>query len=317
MEHQDPLLKTQQVAGALKVSGSTIKRWVDSGALGARRTIGKHRLIPLSEALEFARRRGFSVAGFEGLAHPRLAPVKGSRVVDEELRDELFESLILGDIRRVRTTARSVVTTQTGAIPLADQLIRPVMQRLGDRWKSGSVDVYHEHQATQIVTTVLSELIQRSAQALQPGSPVAVGASPESDPYLLPLQLGELVLRENGWDVRNLGVNLPLRSLSAAVWEYRPRLVFLSISHLADEDRFAREYREFHESVATLDVAVMLGGRALGEELRTRLIYAGFGERMAHLAEFARRLAPRRLTTPTVSVGGIVEISTRTNFLND
>ena len=51
-------LKTQQVARALGVSVSTIKRWVDTGELGATRTVGKHRLIPVAEAVQFARDRG-------------------------------------------------------------------------------------------------------------------------------------------------------------------------------------------------------------------------------------------------------------------
>ena len=35
---------------------STIKRWVDAGSIEATRTMGKHRLVLLSSALEFARR---------------------------------------------------------------------------------------------------------------------------------------------------------------------------------------------------------------------------------------------------------------------
>ena len=182
------------------------------------------------------------------------------------------------------------------------------MERLGERWLTGAIDVHHEHQATYLVTAVLSELIQKVANPFAANAPLAVGASPELDPYSLPLQLGELVLRENGWNVRNLGVGLPLRSLSAAVREYRPRLVFLSVSHLADEDRFATEYHEFYESVASEGVAVMLGGRALSVALRTHLIYASFGERMAHLAEFARRVSP-----PWIAAADVDAVETSVN----
>ncbi len=91
--------------------------------------------------------------------------------------------------------------------------------------------------------------------------------------------------------MRNLGVNLPLRSLAQATIRHRPRLVFISVSYLKDEEQFVREYRSFHESAASVGAAVIMGGQALRPDLRSRLIYASHGDRMAHLAEFARRLS--------------------------
>jgi methanogenic corrinoid protein MtbC1 len=95
-----------------------------------------------------------------------------------------------------------------------------------------------------------------------------------------------------GWEVRNLGVNLPLRSLANATLEYRPKLVFLSVNYLRDESRFLREYAAFHETASSVDTAVIVGGQALDEDLRSKMIYTAHGDRMVHLAEFARRLAP-------------------------
>jgi hypothetical protein len=109
---------------------------------------------------------------------------------------------------------------------------------------------------------------------------------------VLAVLLGELVLRELGWEVRNLGCNLPLRSLAEAVVRHQPRLVFISAGYLKDEDQFVREYQSFHVKAAAVGAAVIVGGRALGPGLRSRLVYASHGENMAHLAEFARRLSP-------------------------
>ena len=40
-----------------------------------------------------------------------------------------------------------------------------------------------------------------------------------------------------------------------------------------------------------MGAAVILGGEALNTQLRSQLIYSAFGDRMIHMAEFARRFA--------------------------
>ena len=289
MAASDTLLKTRQVAEALGVSVSTIKRWVDSGALGATRTVGRHRLIRLSEALQFARRWGLPRANLELLVG---AGATYLGAIDDPVRATLTAALCAGRTREAKALIHSVYASGQSAVALADQLIRPVMERIGHGWMVGALDVFHEHQASLIVAMALMDLIDRTAPPTLGAPPLALGAAPEGDTYLLPGLLAELILREQGWEVRNLGANLPLRSLANAVLEFRPRMVFLSASHLTDEDRFVREYTSFYENAAASDVAVILGGQALRPEVRARLVFASFGDRMAHLSEFALRLNP-------------------------
>ena len=175
-----------------------------------------------------------------------------------------------------------------GAVSLADDVIRPVMERIGHGWMVGSLDVYQEHEATQVVAAAVRDLIDRVGRTARKG-PLALGATTEGDPYVLGGLLCELVLLELGWGVRNLGVNLPLRSLAHATIQHRPRLIFVSASFLQDEERFVREYRSFHESAASVGAAVIVGGQALRPEVRSKLIFAAHGDRMAHLAEFAHQ----------------------------
>ncbi|GAC1474076.1 MAG: excisionase family DNA-binding protein [Isosphaeraceae bacterium] len=281
-------LRTQQVAETLQVSVSTIKRWVDAGAIRATRTVGKHRLIPLEEVIRLAGDLGLPREGLEGLFPERQ---QGGEIDDRD-REALAESLRLGDAGRARRVIRSVVASGCGAVALADWLIRPVMERIGQSWMVGTLDVYQEHQASQIVASVVTELNERLARGARNSGPLALGAATEGDPYSLPLLLSELALRELGWEVRNLGVNLPLRSLANAALHYRPRLIFLSVNHLEDATRFIEEYRWFQQATTFAGAAVVVGGRALGHELRSGLVHASFADRMVHLVEFVRRLAP-------------------------
>ncbi|MHC5538156.1 helix-turn-helix domain-containing protein [Singulisphaera rosea] len=287
MNPDEPLLKTHQVALALRVSVSTVKRWVDTGALKATRTVGRHRLIPLSEAIRLAQSLDRPLLGFETQVRTSTSETVS---INDEHRDQIIELFQKGAISEAKVKLRAIVRSGVGAVALADSLFRPVMERIGHGWEEGSLDVYQEHEVSQAMTAVLNEAVDRVSRE-QPGhGPLALGATPEGDFYQLAILLGELVLRELGWQVRNLGQNLPLRSLTKAVEEYSPRLVYLSINFLFDEDHFVQEYSQFFEATAARGVAIMVGGRAFGPDLRARLIYASFGERMAHLSEFAQRL---------------------------
>ncbi len=287
MVGSETYLRTQQVADALGVSVSTIKRWVDSGALDATRTMGKHRLVLLSSALDFARREKFPIKDLLS-----LGGLPASTELDERTCDSLLEALRQGRSREASAIIAAAHRAGGGAAALADRLIRPVMERIGHRWMIGSWDAYQEHQASQVIASAISDLNLRLARRGDADRPVALGAAPEGDPYLLPVLLGELTLREVGWEVRNLGADLPLRSLAAATKEYRPGLVFLSASVVVDRVRFLQDYSYFYESATLVDAAIILGGRALGPDLRSQLIYASFGDRMAHLAEFGRTMLP-------------------------
>lgn len=289
----EPFLKTQQVASALGVSGATVKRWVDSGTIRAARTAGKHRLVPISEVRRIAREIGVNLSGwgFDVLSEPNRIDV--ARLCDRLLG--LLQAGRTGDARRLILSASR---TSRDAVQLADELIQPVMERIGHGWMAGTLDVYQEHEATAVVATAIRERIDELSFDRVAGSPLAIGAALEGDFYVLPCLLGELLLREQGWDVRNLGPNLPLRSLANATREFHPKLVYLSISYLSDEDRFFREYLAFHEAATETETAVILGGRGLPAEVRSRIPYSAFGDRMVHLAEFARRFYRRDSPPP-------------------
>ena len=280
-------LKTQQVAEALGVSVSSVKRWVDAGALQATRTMGRHRLVLLSSALSFAQREQFPVEGL--LA---ISPSNNGSAVHAQLCERLLDALKSGDDQLSTALILSVYQDGAGVVDLADQLIRPAMERIGQGWFLGQWDVYEEHLATSLLITTLTGINQSLIKSTSESRPLALGATPSGDPYVLPGLLAEIVVRGVGWNVRNLGCDLPLRSLAEATRRFRPRMIFLSASHIADRDLFVSEYSYFYESASLVGAAVMLGGRAFDHELRSRLVFASFGDRMAHLSEFARQILP-------------------------
>ncbi len=95
-----------------------------------------------------------------------------------------------------------------------------------------------------------------------------------------------------GWEVVNLGPNTPLPSFRAALAQIRPRLLWLSVSHLVDPVSFLEQYREMYREASRMGTAVAVGGQALTEEVRAQMPYTTFGDGMTHLVAFARSLHP-------------------------
>jgi excisionase family DNA binding protein len=287
MSHPPQYFKTQQLADALGVGVSTLKRWVDSGQLRASRTVGKHRLISLEEAFRFARSNSLATTGLELLSDPeRPAPV----AIDGGIRGELITALKEGRSRDAKRLIASAHRASGSGAALADELIAPVLERVGHGWSIGTWDVFEEHQASQIVAAAILEEIARVPRGGDSPAPIAIGAAPEGDLYTLALLLGELTLRELGWDVKNLGPNLPLRSLARAITAQRPKLVYLTVSHLADPIHFLKDYSVVSEAARAEGSTIVVGGRGIPPELIDRLDNASHGSRMAHLHEVGREL---------------------------
>jgi excisionase family DNA binding protein len=287
---ESSLLSTAQVAEGLGVGVSTVKRWVEQGVLPAAKTAGGHRKLLLADVLEVARRNNLPVRNLTrltaGASRSRLADLTG-------LRNDLYKALRGGEGKAARALVHGAYQNAVPIEVLADDVIGPVMHQIGQDWQTGSIDVMHEHRASQLCTSVLYELKHALENRAERRRPMAVGAAPEGDQSAMGSLLAQMVLLDAGWDAVNLGPNTPLASLSLAVRELRPQLVWLSISHNVDGETFRREYEALFQQTQSVDAALVIGGRALTESLRAALPYTAYGDGLKHLAAFAGSLSPR------------------------
>ncbi len=286
-------ISTLQAAEALGVSVSTVKRWVDSRVLPAHKTAGGHRKLLKTEVLALARQSDLPRRDLSVLAS---ASSEGTLTSVDLKQAALMAALLGGDSSQARSILQNAYHSGTPIETLADQIISPVMARIGHEWETERIDVWQEHRATHICTQALIALQTRLEPRAERRRPLAIGACPEGDPYLLATLLAQMTLVDSGWEAINLGPNTPFCSLSNALDELRPRLVWLSISFLPDAERFLREYHEFYRHAEQAGVAVALVGQGLDEPFRAKIPYTTHGDGLTHLAAFARTLhsRPRR-----------------------
>jgi excisionase family DNA binding protein len=289
-EENSRYISTRNAAEALGVGVSTVKRWVDDGILPAHRTAGGHRKLLRAEVLALARQGQLPHLDLTGLNFPS----SGRRPTDfPSLAAALLAALLGGDGIEAGALLRRAYHAGAAIEILTDQVISPVMAEVGRLWESARITIWEEHRATQLCAAALYDMKEELEVRAERQRPTAVGAAPEGDPYVLASLLAQMVLLDAGWAATNLGPNTPLASLTEAVRELRPRLVWLSVSHLEKPADFLQEYRAFYQAAETVGAAVAVGGQALVEGIRSRMMYTTFGDGLNHLAAFARTLHRR------------------------
>lgn len=287
------LLSPKQVARAIGVSESSLKRWVDQGLITATRTAGGHRKLPLEDVLRFLRERNHPVVAPELLTLPAVSPRSTSGL--ELGSDRLLTALLKGNEELARQVVFDLYLARHSVSVICDQVIAVAFRAIGVKWSCQQIDIYHERRGCEIAMHVLSEL-RRVVPV--PDSPwMAIGGTLSGDAYDIPAHMTELVLRDAGWKTCTLGKSLPAASLIKGMGETPAQLFWLSVSHIDDEAAFLRDFKQIAAAAKRRKLAVAVGGRAWNESLRSDLKVSTFCDTMQQLDDFARNLRTR-LTAP-------------------
>lgn len=280
------LLTPKQVARAIQVSESSVKRWCDKGVIPTQYTAGGHRRIPISGLADFLRTAKHQLVRPEVLGLPATCG-QSPRALDRA-HMQLTEALLAGDEDQARQIVLDLYLAEHSLSAICDLVIARAFEQIGQRWQCGEAEIFAERRGCQLALRMLHEL-----RAMIPpppmDAPLAIGAAAQGDQYHLATTMVELVLRDTKWQATSLGNNLPFSTLAAAVRQQRPRLLWLSASHMIQRDQFLREYMELYDQFS-LDVAFVVGGRALTEDLRQQMKYAAYCDNLQHLEAFAQTL---------------------------
>lgn len=246
------MLSPRELADALGVSESSLKRWVDAGKLHAARTEGGHRRIAVAEALRFIRENGAPVVRPELLDMPEIAAT-GDR------SDATFLGHLLdGDARAARGWVMARYLEGMPVAELCDGPIKTAMHAIGERWQHSPDGVFVEHRATDACIQALAHV--RSTFDPPANAPVALGGTPEDDPYLLASFMVATVIAAEGMRAVNLGPDTPVSAMQQAYDQVKPRLVWISASAPIAPARARAIGRWLEALPARTQVAI--GGRA-------------------------------------------------------
>lgn len=145
------------------------------------------------------------------------------------LTDRYIAAQLAGD----RATALQIMLEDGigGGIPAPElylNVIQPAQHRIGRLWQENRITVAQEHLATAISHLVLAHLYPLLPREPENGL-VAVVACVPGELHDMGSRIAADFFEMSGYDVRFLGANVPVESLSAMVAESRADIVVLSV----------------------------------------------------------------------------------------
>lgn len=256
----------KDLAQAIGVSESSVKRWADEGKIVVSRTAGGHRRILIPDAVRFVRSSGAKVERPELLGLTELEHLAHTVDIKKPMEVLLYEALERGDAPVVRGLLQSLYMGGTSVAAIADGPFAHALWKIGELWQHAEWGIVIEHRATDILIAAVNQLrlLIGSPDDL---APIAVGGGAEFDPYILPSLLVSATLAEAGFKDINLGPRVPARMMLEAAARFEASVVWASVSVEPPKKQLQAELIELGEALTRRGVSLVLGGRHVRDVL--------------------------------------------------
>lgn len=233
----------ESAARALGVHYQTAYQWVRAGLLPAVKLGSEYRVHPDDVAqLDEARR-----------ARQPLA-YTGRRRDWDRLVDQCYEALVAGDETAARRVFERLWLARVPVVDQAEQLLGPVLQRMGTAGEAGTISGARCRMAAGICERMLAWAVSCLDEPAA-GAPVAMVVTPKGDDHRLPALMAGTVLRESGWAVRQIE-GVAVAEVVAVAGRLRPSLAVVSFA-LPDLAEAAADIRA---QLGRAGIAVVVGG---------------------------------------------------------
>lgn len=286
-------LSPKEFGQATGISESSVKRWIDQQTIIAVRTEGGHRRIPIDEAVRYIRENRLVIVAPQVLGLRDLEKTSPGRLDLDSAPAALSQALQAGLGPQVRGILLSLYLAGHSIPAIADGPIARAMHEIGELWKQSKAGIFVEHRATDICAHAIHQL-----QSLLPpppdDAPVAIGAAPADDPYIIPSLLVAATLSSIGWRAINLGPQTPLDVLALASEADRPLLHWISITSSQLRSNFTSELRHFCDHLKAQGAYIIVGGQQMSELSIPPSSSLHIANTMAELAAYARGLHEAR-----------------------
>jgi MerR family transcriptional regulator, light-induced transcriptional regulator len=140
-----------------------------------------------------------------------------------------------------------------------DQVVMPLMEKLGELWRDGNIRIAHEHMATAVIRNHVGALL--GSMRYPANAPSIVVATPAGQLHEVGALVVAVAAALEGWRPVFLGSNLPADEIAGAVQKSGARAVALSLVFPSDDPKLPAELSRLRRLLSD-NVSLLIGGRA-------------------------------------------------------
>jgi hypothetical protein len=209
-------LSPRQLADAIGVSESSLKRWADAGKLAVSRTGGGHRRITMTEAVRFIRDSGATVVRPDllGIGVPARTRTRGAKAPE-----------LATDANAVRTMLVARFLGGESMAALADEVALPAIARIEELYPRDAKSELAARAAADAWTQAIAAV--RGLCVIAPNAPLAIGGATAADVgATLRSAVVATVLAGEGLRVMDLGAHVGTSVFRAAATAHAPAITW-------------------------------------------------------------------------------------------
>lgn len=188
-----------------------------------------------------------------------VPPLNVEKIVDDIITESI-EAIKAYDGRSLETLLLKA-STKMNQPQLIENLIIPLVYKVGDLWHDGFIRVANEHLASAVIRSFLSNLIERHVP--NDNAPIIISATPRGQDHELGAMIAGVVAASVGWKAVYLGPNLPVEEIAAVADSLEAKVVALSIVYPNDDPQLKNDLTNLNRMLPK-NISLIVGGRAAG-----------------------------------------------------
>jgi MerR family transcriptional regulator, light-induced transcriptional regulator len=192
------------------------------------------------------------------VTNPTSLTTGDKKFLAEDYIEKCYAAVLAFDARTLESHFENAIV-ELSSQAFIEELLTPLLTRIGDRWKTGELRPIHEHMTSSVIRSLA--YILRNNSPCSEHAPRMIVSTPIGQLHELGALLAAIIAELNGWQVTYLGANLPAEEIAAAVKFTHAKVVTISISFNSDDHVIPKEIRRLRKLIGN-QAKLIVGGRA-------------------------------------------------------